>query len=35
MSAWLVSLEGTPAGSQVATLLALLAAVLHAIFGAM
>jgi drug/metabolite transporter (DMT)-like permease len=35
MSAWLVSLEGTPAGSQVATLLALLAAVLHAVFGAM
>ncbi|MFU8883597.1 MAG: EamA family transporter [Rhodobacterales bacterium] len=35
MSAWLVSLEGTAAGSQVATLLALLAAVLHAIFGAM
>ncbi len=35
MSAWLVSLEGTPAGSQVATLLALLAAMLHAIFGAM
>jgi drug/metabolite transporter (DMT)-like permease len=35
MSAWLVSLEGTPAGSQMATLLALLAAVLHAVFGAM
>jgi drug/metabolite transporter (DMT)-like permease len=35
MSAWLVSLEGTSAGSQVATALALLAAVLHAVFGAM
>ncbi len=35
MSAWLVSLEGTPAGSQAAMLLALLAAILHAIFGAM
>lgn len=35
MSAWLVSLEGTPAGSQVAMMLALLAAVLHAIFGAL
>ncbi|MDX5402539.1 MAG: DMT family transporter [Rhodobacterales bacterium] len=35
MSAWLVSLEGTPAGSQVATLLALMAAMLHAVFGAM
>jgi len=35
MSAWLVSLEGTPAGSHVAMMLALLAAVLHAIFGAL
>jgi drug/metabolite transporter (DMT)-like permease len=35
MSAWLISLEGTPAGSQVATALALLAALLHAVFGAM
>ena len=35
MSAWLVSLEGTPAGSQVAMMLALLAAVLHAVFGAL
>lgn len=35
MSAWLVSLEGTPAGSHAAMLLALLAAILHAIFGAM
>ncbi len=35
MSAWLVSLEGTPAGSQLATTLALLAAFLHALFGAL
>ncbi len=35
MSAWFVSLDGTAAGSQVATFLALLAALLHAIFGAM
>lgn len=35
MSAWFVSLDGTATGSQVATFLALLAALLHAIFGAM
>lgn len=35
MSAWIVALEGTPAGSQAAMVLALLAAILHAIFGAM
>ncbi|MCA8880507.1 MAG: EamA family transporter [Rhodobacteraceae bacterium] len=34
MSAWLVSLAGTEAGAQLATLLALSAAFLHAIFGA-
>ncbi|NCU21689.1 multidrug transporter, partial [Candidatus Falkowbacteria bacterium] len=35
MSAWLVGLEGTAAGHNVAMLLALAAAVLHAIFGAL
>lgn len=35
MSAWLVSLEGTDAGRTLALCLALLAAVLHAVFGAM
>ena len=35
MSAWLISLEGTPAGHQWALGLALMAAVLHALFGAM
>jgi len=35
MSAWLVSLEGTPAGHDLALLLALLAAFLHALFGAL
>ncbi len=35
MSAWLVSLEGTPAGSQAALILALMAAFLHAVFGAL
>lgn len=35
MSAWLVSLEGTEAGHTAALLLALLAAFLHAIFGAL
>lgn len=35
MSAWLVSLEGTEAGQQVAMALALLAAFLHALFGAL
>ncbi|CUH52528.1 DMT family transporter [Shimia marina] len=34
MSAWLVSLEGTDAGQQLALILALLAAFLHAVFGA-
>ncbi len=35
MSAWLVSLEGTQAGHQLALALALLAAFLHAVFGAL
>ncbi|MGR3637724.1 MAG: EamA family transporter [Shimia sp.] len=35
MSAWLISLEGTPAGAQLALGLALLAAFLHAVFGAL
>ena len=35
MSAWLVSLEGTAAGHQLALALALLAAFLHAVFGAL
>jgi len=35
MTEWLVSLEGTPAGQTVALWLALAAAVLHAIFGAL
>lgn len=35
MSGWVISLEGTPAGHQAALLLALLAAVLHAVFGAL
>lgn len=35
MSAWLVSLEGTEAGHQLALALALLAAFLHAVFGAL
>ncbi|MCU9847691.1 DMT family transporter [Defluviimonas sp. WL0024] len=35
MSAWLVSLEGTPAGHHVALGLALMAAFLHALFGAL
>jgi len=35
MSNWVLSLEGTPAGHQAAMLLALAAAVLHAIFGAL
>ncbi|MBM9594665.1 EamA family transporter [Roseitranquillus sediminis] len=35
MSEWLVSLEGTEAGRQLATVLALSAAVLHALFGAL
>ncbi|MFP7673651.1 EamA family transporter [Marivita sp. S0852] len=35
MSDWLISLEGTAQGHQLALMLALLAAVLHAIFGAL
>lgn len=35
MSEWLVSLEGTPAGHDLALGLALLAAFLHAVFGAL
>jgi drug/metabolite transporter (DMT)-like permease len=35
VSAWLVSLEGTEAGAQLALGLALLAAFLHALFGAL
>jgi drug/metabolite transporter (DMT)-like permease len=35
MSEWLISLEGTDQGHQVALMLALLAAVLHAAFGAL
>ncbi len=35
MSDWLISLEGTQAGHQLALALALLAAFLHAIFGAL
>ncbi len=35
LSAWIQSIEGTEAGAQVALILALSAAVLHAIFGAL
>ncbi|QBF32728.1 EamA family transporter [Thalassococcus sp. S3] len=35
MSDWLISLEGTEAGHRAALLLALLAALLHAVFGAL
>ncbi len=35
VSAWLTSLEGTPAGHDLALALALLAAFLHAVFGAL
>ncbi len=35
MSAWIVSLEGTAAGHQLALALAILAAFLHALFGAL
>lgn len=35
MSDWLVSLEGTEAGHQLALILAVAAAILHAIFGAL
>ena len=35
MSDWLVSIAGTPTGSQLALFLALFAAVMHAVFGAL
>ena len=35
MSAWLQSIAGTPEGARAALILALLAAVLHAVFGAL
>lgn len=35
MSEWLIALDGTPAGAQLAAGLALMAAILHALFGAM
>lgn len=35
MSAWLITLEGTDAGHRLAMVLALMAALLHAIFGAL
>ena len=35
MSSWLISIEGTPAGHDIALSLALLAAILHALFGAL
>jgi drug/metabolite transporter (DMT)-like permease len=35
MSAWITSVEGTEAGASLATMLALLAALLHAVFGAL
>ena len=35
MTEWLIALEGTPAGQNVALALALAAAILHAIFGAL
>jgi drug/metabolite transporter (DMT)-like permease len=35
LSDWLVSIAGTPAGSQLALFLALFAALMHAIFGAL
>ena len=35
MSGWLIGLEGTAGGAQLATALALLAAFLHALFGAL
>ncbi|UZD89863.1 DMT family transporter [Cognatishimia activa] len=35
MSDWLISLEGTEAGHQLALLLAIAAAILHAVFGAL
>lgn len=35
MTDWLLSLEGTPAGHDLALVLAVMAAVLHALFGAL
>ncbi len=35
MSDWLVSIAGTPEGARLATILALISAVAHAIFGAL
>jgi drug/metabolite transporter (DMT)-like permease len=35
MTDWLIALEGTPTGQNVALMFALLAAILHAIFGAL
>lgn len=35
MTDWLISIEGTPAGAQAALWLALMAAFLHAVFGAL
>ncbi|WP_127115975.1 DMT family transporter [Shimia sediminis] len=35
MSSWITTLEGTPSGEQVALILALIAAFLHAVFGAL
>lgn len=35
MSEWLVSLAGTPEGARLASLLAIFAAIMHAIFGAL
>ena len=35
VSDWLITLEGTEAGHQAALMLALLAAFLHAVFGAL
>ena len=35
MSGWLLALVGTPAGHHLALALALMAAVLHALFGAL
>jgi drug/metabolite transporter (DMT)-like permease len=35
MTEWLISIEGTPAGHQLALYLAILAAFLHAVFGAL
>ena len=35
MTDWLISIEGTETGQTIALLLALLAAFLHAVFGAL